>query len=63
MVKTENMKLTKKEIEVIINLIDGQQFDGGQWSFEGISLTKLRKKLYTQIKASKKSNLPIYGRH
>ena len=39
------MKLTKKEIKVIISLIDGQQFDGAEWIFEGIRLDDLKKKL------------------
>ena len=39
------MKLTKKEIEVIVNLINMQQFDGAEWEFENISLTELKNKL------------------
>ncbi len=39
------MKLTKKEIEVIVSLINMQQFDGAEWEFEGVSLTKLKNKL------------------
>ena len=39
------MKLSKKEIKVIISLIDGQQFDGAEWEFEGIFLTELKNKL------------------
>ena len=39
------MKLTQKEIKVLISLIDGQQFDGSEWTFEGIKLNDLKKKL------------------
>ena len=39
------MILTKKEIKVLISLIDRQQFDGAEWTFEGIKLNNLKKKL------------------
>ena len=38
-------ELTKKEKEVLISLIDSQQFDGAKWEFEGVSLDKLKTKL------------------
>ena len=39
------MKLTKREKEVIVSLINMQQFDGAEWTFEGILLNKLKNKL------------------
>ena len=48
------MELNKKEIEVVTNLIDMQQFDGAEWSFEGISLTKLKNKINGKISLERK---------
>lgn len=45
MKKNKRMRLSKKEIEVMISLIDGYQFDGAQWELEGVSLDKLKNKL------------------
>ncbi len=39
------MKLTNKEVDVLITLIDSQQFDGAKWWLNGISLNKLKMKL------------------
>lgn len=44
------MRLTIKEIKVLISLINSEQFDGAEWYLNGISLTKLKNKLNAQIK-------------
>lgn len=43
------MELTNKEKEVIVRLIDAQQFDGAEWTLEGISLSKLKNKLQGSV--------------
>lgn len=39
------MELTKKEIEVIITMINCEQFDEAEWTTNGIKLNDLKRKL------------------
>lgn len=45
------LKLTNKEIRVIISLIDSQQFDGARWTINGVDLTEFKKKLIRKLNA------------
>lgn len=39
------MKLTPKEIKVIIGMINSEQWDGASWTINDVNLNKLRDKL------------------
>lgn len=36
---------TKKELDVLVSLIDGYQFDGAEWSLNDVHLNTLKKKI------------------
>jgi len=37
--------LTSQEIRVIVGMIDSEQFDGAEWTFDGVKLNDLKAKL------------------
>ena len=52
--------LTKKEIKVLISLIDMFQFDGAKWGIDDIWLDNLKKKLTAQVKKARRQYVSIF---